>query len=706
MLAPVLAAQTARRPRGVYTVVNIESALNQQTNLSSFFQGLLADPAISGLTLQVHWDTLNPNAPPAARAYDWSSLDAAFAQASSAKKTVQLIVTAGFQTPGWVLNQIPPCDGLFQSPVQTPPSTCGTMTFVGFSEGGDSTVLPLPWNVTYKSAWQTFLTALAARYGSNPAFVSIAVAGPTAASAEMILPNNGNSSNPQTQFGLPIAPTEMWRQLLAFQYAGMAAYQNSDQAFIDAWNAAIDMYGAIFSGVTLVATTGNGLPNFNNNNVTVPPGFEPDCGNPNMDCAAEATILAYFAESTVGGTNAKATQTSEMEASRANGPNLGVAGVKLLSQITEHFTTPSAQILGGAQFNTSFSNSTLTEGCTSTFPPNANDMPAGCTIPPTCTTQGCLPVACIPQACLAPGVTQASLAGYTKFSQVPAQYLIPPEQAEYNVLNYYFGGTAVASSFGGSPGATPAPLNYLQIYSPDIQYAQMNASAPAQVVETSGATISTTAQDLLNLASQKLLEIAEPPAFFNGEVWLGSGVYYLQFPNGNLFGYYNRQSLPILYHFDLGFESFIDAQDGSAGAFLYDFASAHWFYTSPSLFPYLFDFTLNAWLYYFPNTQSSGHYTTNPRYFSNLATSKVFTMEIGLRLPFTPDIARCDGSFTPLNVQSEDDERPSSASGFHAAYQKRQLRGEQNPWDGARRIRLPVPGNSHPACAQAVFAEL
>jgi hypothetical protein len=300
---------------------------------------------------------------------------------------------------------------------------------------------------------------------------------------------------------------------------------------------------------------------------------------------------------------------------------MGVAGVRVQSLATAQVTAPSAQLLGGAQFNTSFVNGTLAEGCTSKFPPDASDTPAACTNPGAAT--GMPSPACIPQACLAPGVTQASLAGYTKYSQVPATDLIPPEQAEYNVLNAYFNGTAVASTFGGTPGA--APLNYLQIYSPDIQYAQQNAAAPAQVVEAGG-TVSTTAQDLLNLASQKLMEIAEPAEFFTGEVSLTGGVYYLQFPNGNVFGYYNFPGFPILYHYDMGFESFIDALDGNAGAYLYDFASGHWFYTSPLLFPYLYDFTLNAWLYYFPNTRESGHYTTNPRYFSNLTTGKIITM--------------------------------------------------------------------------------
>ena len=242
-----------RRPRGIYAVVRVEEYIKQfqkansqqlDSQFDSLYQNLLSNPAIVGLTLQVQWNTLNPNPPSSANAYDWNSVDDAFAQAT-AGKTVQLIVTPGFSSPQWALNQIPSCDGLFQSPVQTPLSNCGKATFLGFTEGGGG-VLPLPWNPFYKSAWQTFLMALAARYGENPAFVSIAVAGPTAASAEMIMPNDNNSTNPQTQFGTPISPTDMWLKLLAFHYSSMTAYQNSDQAFIDEWNAAIDMYGKIF----------------------------------------------------------------------------------------------------------------------------------------------------------------------------------------------------------------------------------------------------------------------------------------------------------------------------------------------------------------------------------------------------------------------------------------------------------------------------
>ncbi len=111
--------------------------------------------------------------------------------------------------------------------------------------------------------------------------------------------------------------------------------------------------------------------------------------------------------------------------------------------------------------------------------------------------------------------------------------------------------------------------------------------------------------------------LAPPAAFLTGEAYVGSDVYYLQFPDSNVFGYYNFPSSSILYHYDLGFEAFIP---GSASdIYLYDFTSTHWWYTSSSLFPYLYDFTLNTWIYYFSGT-------TNPRDFSNLTTGKIFTM--------------------------------------------------------------------------------
>ena len=126
-------------------------------------------------------------------------------------------------------------------------------------------------------------------------------------------------------------------------------------------------------------------------------------------------------------------------------------------------------------------------GCTAAVPPDATDMPAGCILG-ACTGNSCVPVACIPQACLAPGVTTAALASYQIFPNVPAADLLSPEQGLYNLLNIYFTGTPVASSFGGTAGT--APLNYLQVYSEDIQYASANTNTAAHITEAGGVTVS------------------------------------------------------------------------------------------------------------------------------------------------------------------------------------------------------------------------
>jgi N-acetylneuraminic acid mutarotase len=113
------------------------------------------------------------------------------------------------------------------------------------------------------------------------------------------------------------------------------------------------------------------------------------------------------------------------------------------------------------------------------------------------------------------------------------------------------------------------------------------------------------------------------PAFFTGEIALGGGWYYLQFANGTPFGYYFYLSDPhFIYHLDMGFEYLFDANNADRGIFFYDFASSSFFYTSPSTFPYLYNFSLNAWLYYLPDASNPGRYSHNPRWFFNFATGQ------------------------------------------------------------------------------------
>ena len=122
------------------------------------------------------------------------------------------------------------------------------------------------------------------------------------------------------------------------------------------------------------------------------------------------------------------------------------------------------------------------------------------------------------------------------------------------------------------------------------------------------------------------LTVMSHPAFFAGQVPLVNGVEYLAFPNGNFFGYYAFLDDPrFLYHFDLGYEYVMDAKDGKGGVYLYDFASGGFFYTGPTFpFPYLYDFSRSAVLYYYP-ASSAGHYAANPRYFYDFATRQIIT---------------------------------------------------------------------------------
>ena len=117
------------------------------------------------------------------------------------------------------------------------------------------------------------------------------------------------------------------------------------------------------------------------------------------------------------------------------------------------------------------------------------------------------------------------------------------------------------------------------------------------------------------------------PDFFRGEVALGDSIYYLAFSGtGNPFGYYSYLSDPsYIYHQDLGYEYVIDADDGNAGVYLYDFASNSFFYTSPGLpFPYLYDFKLKTFLYYYPDPNNPGRYNTDGvRYFYDFNTGQI-----------------------------------------------------------------------------------
>ncbi len=117
-------------------------------------------------------------------------------------------------------------------------------------------------------------------------------------------------------------------------------------------------------------------------------------------------------------------------------------------------------------------------------------------------------------------------------------------------------------------------------------------------------------------------------SFFVGEE-AKDPVYLLQFPNGNYFGYYAYLSdRRFIYHFDLGYEYVFDAADGHSGAYFYDFKSGGFFYSSPTFpFPYLYDFSLNSVVYYYPDPDGTyGRYNTDGvRYFYVFGTGQILS---------------------------------------------------------------------------------
>jgi hypothetical protein len=316
-----------RQPRGIYSVVLDRRRFPMDHRP---YTATNDNPAISGLFLYFDWATLEPKE----GQFDFSLLEEAFQIADSSHKTIQLALLPGFSTPPWLLDELPSCDGWLASGGRTGPAPpqCGKATF-GFPEGvarkGEMHELPLPWNPVYKRDWHALLLEVAKRFGQREALVSIAVAGPTSQSEEIIMPHNGPGEK------------EKWARLLEASYRD-PSYHRSNRAFVEEWKAAIDDYGGIFSNVTLALTLAAGLPF----NPTRPGGQE----------ASTLEIATYFANKPLG-SNAKATQNNGVMAAHP----LTMRPVKAMAM--DRAFHP--RVLAGGEFSTGFSRDPAREGCIS-----------------------------------------------------------------------------------------------------------------------------------------------------------------------------------------------------------------------------------------------------------------------------------------------------------------------------------------------------
>jgi hypothetical protein len=509
-----------RQPVGLYAIVTVSTCVEVGNDsataacVSNKITAVVTNCAISGVLAYLQWSDLCPSVPAGSTnstvgTNDWAILDAIFgavqqwnaANPTNIPKTIQLEILPGFKTPQWVFNNMTSCDAMFLtnsqgSIVNTNPlgqlvlvgvntnnvtSTCGCATFLESENHTNQPLrlLPLPWNSYYKQSWKSYIQAVAARYGTNPLLVSVNVAGPTASSSEMILPNETNDTTNYLK----------WNPMLALEFPNDPSITNSDMKFIKEWEDAIDVFGNAFSNLTLIVTTGSGLPNFlmtnglPYTNYSVLPGFCPDCALSDtnaqaniMDCAAETTILAYFADPQHGGNNAKATQADGLSANAIHvnplgGGDLGAHGIKWLAQNTTSGNAPLpgttnivSRVLGGLQIGAPGGGAIITQNPDTT---GCNLRGGGCTN-------------------------------------------ISPEQAIYNVLAAFFDGTPLGTNYGSSQVIVSSnyPLNYLQIYDADVLYANTN-NAGSLVVDGYGNTNNLTAEMLFSNANFQISEIAE-----------------------------------------------------------------------------------------------------------------------------------------------------------------------------------------------------
>jgi hypothetical protein len=201
------------------------------------------------------------------------------------------------------------------------------------------------------------------------------------------------------------------------------------------------------------------------------------------------------------------------------------------------------------------------------------------------------------------------------------------------------GGDSMLTITGAGLTATATQLSYNFAANGSLQIAagstawELNLTSGYQTILPLGLN-----GNALPESGSVVLGTALAPGFFTANSFFDGqqpssvpGWSYLQFPDGTPFGYYvflegsASTADSWIFHADLGYE-YLEPGATAGSLFMYDLASGHWWYTASSQFPYLYDFTLNTWLYYFPNPNVLGRYSTNPRYFGNLATDTIFTM--------------------------------------------------------------------------------
>jgi len=105
-------------------------------------------------------------------------------------------------------------------------------------------------------------------------------------------------------------------------------------------------------------------------------------------------------------------------------------------------------------------------------------------------------------------------------------------------------------------------------------------------------------------------------SFFQGETPLNNGSGFYNLPFFGTYAYFPSQL--AIYHTTLGEELLFSLTDANRGIYMYDVPSGNIWYTSPSLYPFFYDFTTSQWLEYIVGT---GNGTAGSRQFYSWTAS-------------------------------------------------------------------------------------
>jgi hypothetical protein len=179
------------------------------------------------------------------------------------------------------------------------------------------------------------------------------------------------------------------------------------------------------------------------------------------------------------------------------------------------------------------------------------------------------------------------------------------------------------------PALDAAPTDWTVVVARSTFYPATPPAPPSYTIPTS-APPAPASDGSGHLRGRVVTPCAGTCGFMMGTEEVGGnsdGAEFLQFANGNFFGYFAYESdRSYVYHFDLGYEYIYDAGDGNGGVYLYDLNTGTFWFTSPSLFPYMYDYTLGSMLYYYPDPNNQGRYDTNGvRYFYDFTTGQAIS---------------------------------------------------------------------------------